>query len=115
VVCTQSSSGGALDLTNSQMESLEMKVYTIKQKSTGTGTIYDIASDQFDRKIKFRSGTRYAVVLAAYYGCNLYTTHKTEDSAITQSKKTSDAHIVMDSEGTIYLVDGDSLVACNRC
>jgi len=33
-----------------------MKTYIIKKKMSGTGTIHDLASDLFDREIRFPAG-----------------------------------------------------------
>ena len=49
-------------------EKNEMKILTIAQKMSNTGSIHDLASDQFAREIKFRGTAKFAVVLAAYYG-----------------------------------------------
>jgi len=49
---------------------------TIPQKMSGTGTIYDISSNLYDRDIVFGDDDQYAVVLAAYYGNNIYYTAK---------------------------------------
>jgi len=47
---------------------------TIEAKMSGTGTIHDIASEHFDRDIVFGENDEYAIVLAAYYGNNIYYT-----------------------------------------
>ena len=41
-----------------------MKTYTIPQKMSGTGTIHDIASQHYDREIRFRKGCEYAISFA---------------------------------------------------
>ena len=94
-----------------------MKVYTIEQKMSGTGTIHDIASDLFDRGIRFSTGCKYAVVLAAYYGGKGYTTHKTANAAARKSYALSMAdysHKIIDDEGNTYTAvrdyEGHSLV-----
>jgi len=90
-----------------------MKVYTIEQKMSGTGNIHDLASEHYDREIKFRKGTKYAVVLAAYYG-NHYTTHKTKDAAADMSNaqtKQGYSHVVIDTDGNTYTSNGYTLVA----
>jgi len=83
-----------------------MKELIIDQKMSGTGNIHDIASDMFDRVIKFREGTKYAVILASYYGGDGYTTHKTAEAAARKSKQLEDySHVIMDLQGTEYVVD----------
>jgi hypothetical protein len=86
-----------------------MKTYTIPQKMSGTGTIHDIASQHYDRVIRFRGPTCYAVVEAAYYtergGGPGYTTHATEEAAARQSRKLSEqgySHMIIDTEGRGY-------------
>lgn len=89
-----------------------MKTYTIPQKMSNTGSIHDIASDMFDRDIKFPAGHKYAVVLAAYYGGKGYTTHRTEAAAIRASRKNKDfSHQVLDYNGIRYTVYYDRLIA----
>jgi hypothetical protein len=91
-----------------------MLVYTIKKKQSGTGSIHDIASDQFDREICFTSGTRYAVVLASYYGGRGYTTHKTAESAAKMSNRQvrdGYSHVVIDYRGNTYTSNGWTLLA----
>lgn len=87
-----------------------MKIYTIKEKMSGTGNIHDIASEHYDREIKFRKGAKYAVVLASYYGDH-YTTHKTAEAAARMSSRTQDSHQIIDSHGNTYTANGDSLMA----
>jgi len=83
-----------------------MTIYTIKQKMSGTGTIHDIASDLYNRNIRFPAGHVYAVVLAAYYGGKGYTTHKTAAAAARKSHKMADySHMVIDSDGNTYTSD----------
>lgn len=85
-----------------------MKTYTIDQIMSGTGTIHDIASDQFDRVIRFPAGHKFAVVLAAYYGGKGYTTHKTEQAAIRRANKVSDySYTIIDADGNEYAMQQD--------
>jgi hypothetical protein len=89
-----------------------MRTYTIQQKQSNSGSIHDIASDQFDRDIKFSSVTQYAVVLSSYYGGKGYTVHKTEDAAIRKSRQVKDySHQIIDADGRRYdTPDGEKLV-----
>lgn len=85
-----------------------MTTYTIPQKMSGTGSIHDIASDQYDREIHFAPGCRFAVVLAAYYGGKGYTTHRTEEAAIAASRRVRDySHAIINTEGREYLLAPD--------
>ena len=89
-----------------------MKTLTIKQKMSGTGTIHDLASEHCDREIKFGYGCKYAVVLAAYYGGNHYSLHRTADNAIAAYNRMGDYSMqIIDCDGTHYAVNGDRLVA----
>lgn len=88
-----------------------MTTYTIPQKSSGTGNINDISSDQFDRDIIFASGCKFAVVLASYYGGKGYTTHKTADAAIAASARISESHTIIGRFGDEYTVYGDGLIS----
>ena len=63
------------------MEIETMTVLTIPQKQSNTGTIYDLASDQFDREINFGKSFAFAVVLPAYYNVKI-TRHRTLEAAI---------------------------------
>ena len=85
--------------------------YIIKQKMSGTGTIHDIASEHYERVIKFPQGSQYAVVLAAYYGGKGYTTHKTECTTIAQVKKIDEfSREIIDHIGNRYEYDGNKLI-----
>lgn len=64
-----------------------MEIYTIEQRESGTGSIHDIASSDYDREIRFPKGSVYAVVLAAYYGGKGYTTHRSMATAIMSSER----------------------------
>lgn len=80
-----------------------MRTVTIKSKMSNSGSIYDLASEHYDRVIKFRSPTRYAVVKAAYYGGRGYTTHATEEAAATESHRRRDySHVIIDCMGNKY-------------
>lgn len=90
-----------------------MKIYTIPQKMINSGSIHDIASDMFDREIRFPKGSLYAVVDASYYGGKGYTTHRTAQAAAKKSAASGCAGCIIDTEGTVYDVryeyDGMSL------
>ena len=86
-----------------------MKIYTIEEKMSGTGNIHDLASEQCDREIRFRAGTKYAVVLAAFFGDH-YTTHKTARTAARMSNKTYYSHKIIDADGNRYVANGDTLM-----
>jgi hypothetical protein len=83
-----------------------MKKIIIPQKQSGTGSIHDIASEHFDREIKFPKGSKFAVVLANYYGGKGYTTHATESATIQADKRQSDySRQIVGVDGWIYNVD----------
>lgn len=81
-----------------------MKIVTIPQKQSGTLNIHSLASEHYDRDIKFRKGTKFAVVLAAYYGDH-YTTHKTADAAIARYDETKQSCRIVGIDGSLYGVD----------
>jgi hypothetical protein len=88
---------------NNQTGGKIMKTYTIPRKMSNSGSIHDIASDYFDRDIKFPEGTKYAVVLSSYYSGKGYTTHKTEAAVCRQTRKLKDFSFkIIDSEGFEY-------------
>jgi hypothetical protein len=90
--------------------------YTIPRKMSGTGSIHDIASDMFDRRIVFAPGCKYAVVLSSYYGGKGYTTHKTAEAAISASRRHRDySHRIIDIDGDYYGVYGGRLVYMGAC
>lgn len=84
-----------------------MKTVTIPQKMSGTGTIHDLASQHFEREIKFREGQKFAIVLASYYGDgNMYWTTSTIERAIKlHEKKGEYSHAIMDDNGNIIPAD----------
>lgn len=87
-----------------------MTTYTIPQKMSNSGSIHDIASDMFDRNIVFAPGCKYAVVLASYYGGKGYTTHKTAEATIAESRRQRDySHQIIDAEGNEYVANHDRL------
>jgi hypothetical protein len=83
-----------------------MKKVIIPQKQSNSGSIHDIASQHYDREIKFPKGAEYAVVLASYYGGGLYTTHKTESATIQADKRASRfSRTIIGVDGWVYYVD----------
>ncbi len=88
-----------------------MQTHTIPQKMSGTGSIHDLASEHYDRDIKFPEGAIYAVVLADYYGGRGYTTHKTAGAAIKSSKSSNQhndySHAIIDIDGNSYCCNPD--------
>ncbi len=92
-----------------------MRRLIIPQKMSNSGSIHDIASDQYDRIVYFRSPTKYVVILAAYYG-DIHTTHSTEALAIQAAKRHGDYSLsIIDYDGVFYDIaydfDGPCLVA----
>ena len=87
-----------------------MNALTIPQKMSNSGSIHDIASDQFDRRIVFGKGCKYAVILASYYGGKGYTTHRTEDAAVKAYRATKGySRCVLNAQGNELTCDGWSL------
>lgn len=83
-----------------------MKKVIIPQKMSNTGSIHDIASQHFDREIKFPKGAQYAVVLASYYGGKGYTTHATESATIQADKRQKEySRQIIGVDGWFYNVD----------
>lgn len=87
-----------------------MKIVTIAQKMSGTGSIHDIASQHYDRHIKFRKGCKYAVVLSSFYG-DIYKTFKTAEACAKYARKIDDSFKIIDSDGNYYATNWDDLVA----
>jgi len=86
-----------------------MDKYTIPQKISNTGTIHDIANDNYDRDIIFQKDCKFAVVLSSYYGGKGYTTHKSIGATVKQSKKMDDySHTIIDKIGNTYQIDFDN-------
>lgn len=85
-------------------------ILTIPQKMSGTGSIHDIASDMFDRKVTFAPGCRFAVVLSSYYGGKGFSTHKSEEAVIAASRRNrAYSHCIVDVLGVTYGIMGDRL------
>lgn len=73
---------------------------------SGTGSIHDIASQHFDREIKFPKGAKYAIVLASYYGGRGYTTHQSEAATIQADRRNSEySRQIIGVDGWLYYVD----------
>ena len=86
-----------------------MKSYIIKQKISGTGTIRDIASQHYDREIKFRKGCEYAIVWASFYG-DIYKTFKTAEACAKVARKIESSFTIIDADGNRYAVNYNTLV-----
>lgn len=83
-----------------------MKKVIIPQKMSGTGTIHDIASQHYDREIKFPKGAKFAVVLASYYGGKGYTTHASEEATIQADRRQREfSGQIIGVDGWLYEVD----------
>jgi hypothetical protein len=90
---------------NKEEAGMKKSVYIIPQKET-PGSIHDISSQHFDRRIIFGHGCKYAVVLASYYGGKGYTTHRTEYAAVCASKKNEEySHAIIDRDGKFYRIE----------
>lgn len=86
--------------------------HIIPSKSSGEGSIHDIASEHGDRAIRFAPGCKFAVVRASYYGGLGYTTHRTEAAAAHASHaQRAYSHAIIDTAGVEYVAHyGDTLV-----
>jgi len=84
-----------------------MKTYTIKKKVSGTGSIYDIASEHYDRVIKFRKGEIFALIEPSYFSDG-YTAACSEQAIIKKYRK-SDYGIIINCDGNQYVVCNDGL------
>ena len=76
----------------------------ITLKMSGTGSIYDLASDQFDRIVSLHKRTQYVVVLPAFYNA-VPTRHNTIGAALRAVKKLvrqGYAPTVIDRDGNTY-------------
>lgn len=83
-----------------------MKTLTIPAKMSGTGTIHDLASQHGPREIKFPRGSKYAVVLAAYYGGRGYTTHRSKLATIEADQRCKDySRQILGKDGWAYSVE----------
>lgn len=81
-----------------------METLTIPARNNN---IHTLAAD-YDREIKFPKSSKFAVVLADYYGGKGYSTHKTSEAAIAQSKRVSDySHQIIDITGDAYSCNWD--------
>ena len=88
-----------------------MKKIIIPQKMSNTGSIHDIASERFDREIKFPKGAKFAVVLASYYGGKGYTTHSSKSATIQADWRQQEySREIIGVDGWSYYVDYDELI-----
>jgi hypothetical protein len=91
-----------------------MVIVRIPRKMSGTGSIHDLASDLADRDIEFPAGTKYAVVLPAYYGrgvCGAESFHHSAKAALTATKKLVEFQpVIIGCDGLVYFSDdGETL------
>lgn len=92
-----------------------MKIVTIPKKMSGTGSIRDLASQHYNREIRFPKGAKYAVVLASYYGGRGYTTHRSESATIQADKRNSEfSRRIIGVDGYYYEVDYDGDLVRDR-
>ena len=87
---------------------------TLEIKKSNTGSIHDLAFPDFDRQIKFRAGTRFAVVESSYYRDYGYTTHKTEEATAVASRRNRCSHQIIDFNGVVFTACGARLVATGQ-
>jgi hypothetical protein len=86
-----------------------MRIITIEQKQSNSGSIHDLASDTRDRDIKIPATAGYVIILAAYYGGKGYSTHATAESAarkVKSLKKDNTSFEVFDADGSYLEWDG---------
>lgn len=87
----------------------------IKQKMSGTGSIYDLASEMRDRVINMGNAFEYAVVGPSYYNAGS-TRHKSAEAALKKLKSWSNdgynGFFAVDLDGLLWDVNGDELVRC---
>jgi len=82
----------------------------IEQKMSGTGTIHDLASQNFDRHIEFGDDDQFAIVLAAYYGNggenSMYYLARDKAEAIALHEKHGEwSHGIIDRDGDPVRLD----------
>lgn len=84
-----------------EIKTMTSNTITIPQKMSGTGTIHDLASQHFDRKIDFGEDGEYAIVLASYYGDgNMYYIADTPYEAASLSREKQEySHAILDRKG----------------
>lgn len=66
---------------------METMKITIPKRMSGTGNIYSLSSDMYDRTILFNDRYEYAVVSPAYYSGYKITRHQTISAALREYKK----------------------------
>ena len=85
-----------------------MEQINIKQKMSGTGSIYDIESEHFDIVIKMGNRFNFAVVGPSYYNLGA-TKHIAAHSAISAKKRLDNAGyqgiVIMDKNQNQYDID----------
>ena len=86
------------------MQNVQNNQLVIARKMSGTGSVYDLASDQFDRVVALHKRTQYVVVLPAFYSA-APTLHNTFGGALGAVKKLvrqGYAPTVIDRNGNTY-------------
>lgn len=79
-------------------------------KNPAASAMYSIASRHYDREILFAKDRRYAIVLGAQHGANVYTTHKDQAGVIRrvlEMRSACPVYSIYDREGREYYVAGD--------
>ena len=79
-----------------------MGIITIPQKMSGTGTIHDLASDQYDITINMGNRFKFAVGGPAYYNLD-WTRHATAEAALkryaTLKRQGYEGLVILDADG----------------
>ena len=90
-----------------------MTTLTIPQKMSNTGSIYDLASDNYAIVINLGKQYAYAVGGPSYYNLG-WTRHKTESAAIRQAAKLQKSGYngirVIDVHGREGQINGDEIL-----
>ena len=88
------------------------KEIIIRQKMSGTGSIYDIESQHYDIVIKMGKKFNYAVVGPSYYNLG-FTRHMAAHSAIAAKRRLDRVGykgiVIIDKDQNQYDIDGEAL------
>lgn len=92
-----------------------MKTYTIEKVPYKT-SIHSLASEHYDRVIKFKGNTQYAIVEADYYGGKGYVTFVTQDACVKYARKLSKnlSYEIIDVDGNKYTAYWDELILIRK-
>lgn len=93
------------------MNTAKTTTLTIPKKMSGTGTIHDMASDNFDRHIEFDQDEHFAVLTPAFFGTSYSCYNGGIDFEEMKIEYNShESNRIIDRHGNMYVLEDGVLI-----